>query len=105
MLMRAVRHHECFSSAPGRRHARRFNETCRTRHMMSSVARGTEFASAVGQFLEMLGLKVEREYSAEVGIGSKGTKHHRFDFGSPEVLVECKCYGWTEGGNNPSAKI
>jgi hypothetical protein len=60
---------------------------------------------AVGQYLAALGLKVEREYPVQVGIGSKATKDHRFDFGSPEVLVECKCYGWTEGGNNPSAKI
>lgn len=72
---------------------------------MSNVARGYEFASAVAKFLETLGLNVEREYSVQVGIGSKSTKHHRFDFGSPEVIVECKCYGWTEGGNNPSAKI
>ena len=72
---------------------------------MSNVARGQDFAVAVGRFLQSLGLRVQPEYSVEVGIGSKATKHHRFDFGNSEVLVECKCYGWTETGNNPSAKI
>jgi hypothetical protein len=72
---------------------------------MSNVARGQDFASAVGKSLDKLGLAVESEYSVEVGIGSKSTKQHRFDFGSSEVLVECKCYGWTQGGNNPSAKV
>jgi hypothetical protein len=68
---------------------------------MSNVARGQDFASAVGKFLESLELNVEREYLAQVGIGSKSTKHHRFDFGSPGVLVECKCYGWTQGWQQP----
>lgn len=72
---------------------------------MSNVERGKEFASAVGRYLGSIGLKLQPEYSVRVGIGSRSTKDHRFDFGSPEVLVECKCYGWTEGGNNPSAKI
>ena len=72
---------------------------------MSNFARGREFASEVGKHLAALGVKVQPEYSIQVGIGSKATKEHRFDFGSPKILVECKCYGWTEGGNNPSAKI
>jgi len=72
---------------------------------MSNVKRWEEFASAVGRYLAGLGLKLQPEYSVRVGIGSKATKDHRFDFGSSDALVECKCYGWTEGGNNPSAKI
>ena len=41
-----------------------------------------------------------------VGLGTK-KKIHRFDLGSqlPPVIVECKCHGWTEGGNTPSAKL
>lgn len=72
---------------------------------MSNVRRGQEFAAAVGRYLAELGLDLEPEYPARVGIGGKSTKSHRFDFGSASVLVECKCYGWTEEGNIPSAKI
>jgi len=72
---------------------------------LSNVGRGQEFAAAVARYLTSAGLNVQPEYSVRVGIGSKSTKDHRFDFGNAEVLVECKCYGWTEGGNNPSAKI
>jgi hypothetical protein len=73
--------------------------------LLSNVSRGKEFASAVARYLAGLGLAVQPEFSVRVGIGSKSTKEHRFDLGNAEVLVECKCYGWTEGGNNPSAKI
>jgi hypothetical protein len=72
---------------------------------MNNVERGEEFALAVGEFLASQGVAVSPEYSVTVGIGSKATKMHRFDFGSSTILVECKCYGWTEGGNNPSAKV
>lgn len=72
---------------------------------LSNVSRGQDFAAAVGRYLSAIGLKVQPEYTVRVGIGSKSMKDHRFDFGNSEVLVECKCYGWTEGGNNPSAKI
>jgi len=74
-------------------------------HKLSNVARGEAFATAVGKYLQGLGLVLTREYPAKVGIGSKATKNHRFDFGSSEVLVECKCYTWREGGGNPSAKV
>ena len=72
---------------------------------MSNVLRGAEFATAVGKYLAGTGLALTPEFIARVGIGSKSTKDHRFDFGNASVLVECKCYGWTETGNNPSAKI
>ena len=34
-------------------------------------------------------------------------KKHKFDFVSTDndIVVECKCYTFTESGNNPSAKI
>lgn len=61
--------------------------------------------------------KVARLYFLETGIslqvaflvpvGFKVKRSHRFDFGSetPPILVECKSYTWTSGGNSPSAKI
>ncbi len=73
--------------------------------VMNNFSRGHEFASAVGKCLAGMGLKVEPEYSVQVGVGSNVTRGHRFDFGSPAVLVECKCSDWTDGGNNPSTKI
>jgi hypothetical protein len=72
---------------------------------MNNVERGQELALAVGEFLASQGIGASPEYSVMIGSGSKSTKMHRFDFGSPNALVECKCYGWIEGGNNPSAKI
>lgn len=40
-------------------------------------------------------------------MGHKIKKSHKFDLGSekPPILVECKSYTWTSGGNSPSAKI
>ena len=66
--------------------------------------RGENFASHVGRYLESRGFVVEREYAIDVGLGTR-RRSHRFDFGSKSLLVECKYYGWTDGGNNPSAKI
>ena len=42
-----------------------------------------------------------------VPVGYKVKKVHRFDLGSedPPILIECKSYTWTSGGNSPSAKI
>lgn len=57
---------------------------------MSNFEKGVEFASAVGRYLASLGLMLRSHYAVEVGIGSKATKNHHFDFGSLEVLVECK---------------
>lgn len=44
------------------------------------------------------------EVSVPVGNPAKG---HKFDCVSTDgkIVVECKCYVWTEGGNPPSAKI
>lgn len=41
-----------------------------------------------------------------VTIGKPG-KEHRFDCVSSDlsIIIECKCYSWTEGNNVPSAKM
>jgi hypothetical protein len=40
-------------------------------------------------------------------VGFQKKKIHKFDLGSeePPILVECKSYMWTSGGNSPAAKI
>lgn len=72
---------------------------------VSNTHAGPDFQSAVARFLAEQGLVLEPEFSVAVGHAIK--KLHRFDFGShtPAVLVECKSYTWTSGGNSPSAKI
>jgi hypothetical protein len=72
---------------------------------MSNRERGDRFAKHVGQYLELQGFAVEPEFSVPVGLNSRNKKDHRFDFGNAGLLVECKFYDWTAGGNNPSAKI
>jgi hypothetical protein len=72
---------------------------------MSNRERGDLFANHVGQYLARQEIAVEPEYSIPVGLNSRKKKDHRFDFGNADLLVECKFYDWTEGGNNPSAKI
>jgi len=41
-----------------------------------------------------------------VKIGNPG-KDHKFDCVSDDlkIIIECKCYSWTEGNNVPSAKL
>ena len=72
---------------------------------MSNAEGGNAFARRVGEFVKSEGHQVSPEYAVNVGFGAVRKKRHRFDFGSPELLVECKFYDWTDGGNNPSAKI
>jgi hypothetical protein len=72
---------------------------------MSNRERGDRFAEQVGKYLSQLGILVKSEYSVSVGLNSQNRKAHRFDFGNNDLLVECKFYDWTEGGNNPSAKV
>jgi hypothetical protein len=66
---------------------------------------GRTFQDAVQLFLLRLGLELEREFAVAIGHAIK--KSHRFDLGSadPPILVECKSYTWTSGGNSPSAKL
>lgn len=59
----------------------------------------------VGMFLAGRGHDVTPEYELPVGLNRSRQKVHRFDFGNDSLIVECKHYEWTAGGNNPSAKI
>jgi hypothetical protein len=72
---------------------------------VSNTHAGRDFQCAVAGFLVRQGLVLEPEFPVAVGHTVK--KLHRFDLGSnaPPVLVECKSYTWTSGGNSPSAKI
>lgn len=72
---------------------------------VSNTHAGRDFQHAAERFLTLQGLTLEREYPVAVGHAVK--KLHRFDLGSadPPILVECKSYTWTTGGNSPSAKI
>ncbi len=72
---------------------------------ISNSHAGRDFEDAVEAFLARQGLLLARDFA--VPIGHRQTRTHRFDLGSgePPVLVECKSYTWTSGGNSPSAKI
>ena len=66
---------------------------------------GKEFQLAVRQWFE-------KEYAEPFHIEQKiligkPAKLHSFDIASADesVVVECKCYTWTEVGNVPSAKM
>lgn len=72
---------------------------------MNNRENGYGFAKLVGDYLIRLGHAVEPEYSIGIGLNSHYKKAHAFDFGNDNLLVECKYYSWTSGGNNPSAKI
>lgn len=71
----------------------------------SNTEVGRDFEDAAHMFFDASGIKLVRNFIAPVGFKVK--KNHRFDLGSdhPPVLVECKSYTWTSGGNSPSAKI
>ena len=68
-------------------------------------ARGRDFEQRVGQYLRREGYDVKPGYEVEVSVNGRLKKSHKFDWGSNALLVECKAYDWTEGGNNPSAKL
>jgi hypothetical protein len=72
---------------------------------ISNTHAGREFEEAAQLFFEQTGISLTREFVAPVGFKIK--KSHKFDLGSeaPPILVECKSYTWTVGGNSPSAKI
>jgi hypothetical protein len=71
----------------------------------SNAAVGREFEDAAQKYFQSLGLSLQRDFKVEVGYKIK--KPHRFDLGNddPAVLVECKSFTWTSGGNSPAAKI
>ena len=72
---------------------------------ISNTHAGREFEEAALLFFKQTGISLERNFVAEVGYSRK--KLHRFDLGSedPPMLVECKSFTWTSGGNSPSAKL
>ncbi|HEY2707208.1 MAG TPA: hypothetical protein VGI95_04080 [Caulobacteraceae bacterium] len=72
---------------------------------ISNTHAGREFELAAQLYWAETGVRLERDFGVPVGFKVK--KLHRFDLGSedPPILVECKSYTWTSGGNSPSAKI
>lgn len=72
---------------------------------LSNAHVGKEFEQVAELFLSSTGLILQQSFVAPVGFKIK--KAHKFDLGSetPPILVECKSYTWTSGGNSPSAKI
>jgi hypothetical protein len=66
---------------------------------------GRDFEEAAQLFFSKTGIPLQPSFSEKVGYKIK--KSHKFDLGSkePPILVECKSYTWTSGGNSPSAKI
>jgi len=72
---------------------------------ISNAHVGREFEEAARLFFAETGIALQPEFIAPVG--HKIKKAHKFDLGSekPPILVECKSYTWTSGGNSPSAKI
>ncbi|MCA1373619.1 MULTISPECIES: hypothetical protein [unclassified Bradyrhizobium] len=71
----------------------------------SNTEVGRDFEAAAHIFFDKTGIKLKRGFPVQVGFQAK--KNHNFDFGSeePPILIECKSYTWTSGGNSPSAKI
>ena len=72
---------------------------------ISNTQVGREFEEVARLFFAEKGISLQPGFSAPVGFRVK--KSHKFDLGSddPPLLVECKSYTWTSGGNSPSAKI
>ena len=66
---------------------------------------GKKFQLTVKEWFEK-SLNCEFEIERKIAIGNP-TKLHSFDIANKEgtVVVECKCYTWTETGNVPSAKM
>jgi len=72
---------------------------------ISNAHAGRDFEQAVQRFLTGEGFEVKPCFPLPVG--RQRVKSHRFDLGSadPPMVVECKSYTWTSGGNSPSAKL
>ncbi len=72
---------------------------------ISNTHAGRDFEEAARLFFAKTGISLQSGFSELVGYKIK--KSHKFDLGSkkPPILVECKSYTWTSGGNSPSAKI
>ena len=72
---------------------------------VSNSHAGREFEQAARAFFAATGVPLSPDFSVPVGHLKK--KLHKFDLGSeePPILIVCKSYTWTSGGNSPSAKI
>lgn len=72
---------------------------------LSNTHAGRDFEKAAQLFFAKTNITLQFAFSEKVGYRIK--KSHKFDLGSkePPILVECKSYTWTSGGNSPSAKI
>ena len=66
---------------------------------------GKGFQLAVKRWFEE-SLHMEFEIERKIAIGSP-PKLHSFDISDHDekIVIECKCYTWTETGNIPSAKM
>ena len=66
---------------------------------ISNAHVGREFEEAARLFLAETGITLQLGFRAPVG--HKIKKSHKFDLGGekPPILVECKSYTWTSGGN------
>ncbi len=71
---------------------------------ISNAHAGREFEEAAQLFFTETGVALQPGFS--VLLGGREKKSHKFDLGSetPPILVECKSYTWTSGGNSPSPK-
>ena len=70
----------------------------------SNTGKGNQFQlKCKAAFQNLLGRPMEEE----VSMPALGGKPHKFDLATHErdVVVECKAFTWTSGGNVPSAKI
>jgi len=72
---------------------------------ISNAHAGKDFEEAARSFFSRAGIVLKPSFVVPIGYNFK--KDHKFDLGSdvPPILVECKSYTWTSGGNSPSAKI
>ena len=66
---------------------------------------GREFQDLVQSIVEKR-YCIPFEQEATIPIG-KPPKKHKYDLASIDrsIVVECKCYTWTDSGNVPSAKL
>jgi len=64
---------------------------------------GKEFETKILESFCKKGIKLEKPYPVEIGLGSK--KYHEFDLGNKDTIVECKAMTWTKAENVPAAKM
>lgn len=66
---------------------------------------GRDFQYKVKEWFEA-NTNLHFELECPIGIG-KPAKPHRFDIADEDenVVIECKCYAWTDAGNIPNAKL